>query len=142
MGEHFSSSSRDLVGSFLRTYSFSLSLPSLATPRLSSSEERLLPKLMPMLMPDMDMELFPQQQFLLQCVTLSPKRFARIGPSRPQEKFATPNMMKLLTPQSLNIVKRLSPPSASRPSSAIVGQDSKVVATGVVASPEVTVAHG
>merc|ERR1711964_677294 len=30
----------------------------------------------------------------------------------------------------------------SRHSSAIVGQDSKVVATGVVASPEVTVAHG
>merc|ERR1712236_144918 len=30
----------------------------------------------------------------------------------------------------------------SRHSSAIIGQDSKVVATGVVASPEVTVAHG
>merc|ERR1711887_219545 len=115
MGEHFSSSSRDLVGSFLRTYSISLSLPSLATPRLSSSEERLLPKLMLMLMPVMDMELFPQQLFLLQCVTLSQKKCARIGPLRPQEKFATPNMMKLLTPQSLNIVKRLSPPSASRP---------------------------
>merc|ERR1711962_1761284 len=89
---------------------FLLSLPSLATPRLSSSEERLLPKLMLMLMPVMDMELF-----LLQCVTLSQKKCARIGPLRPQEKFATPNMMKLLTPQSLNIVKRLSPPSASRP---------------------------
>merc|ERR1712212_799297 len=109
MGEHFSSSSRDLVGSFLRTYSFSLSLPSLATPRLSSSEERLLPKLMLMLMLVMDMELFPQLQFLLQCVTLSQKKCARIGPLRPQEKFATPNTMKLLTPPSLNIVKRLSP---------------------------------
>merc|ERR1711874_452825 len=30
----------------------------------------------------------------------------------------------------------------SRHSSAVVGQDSKVVATGIVASPEVTVAHG
>merc|ERR1711962_898191 len=94
---------------------FLLSLPSLATPRLSSSEERLLPKLMLMLMPVMDMELFPQQLFLLQCVTLSQKKCARIGPLRPQEKFATPNMMKLLIPPSLNIVKRLSPPSASRP---------------------------
>merc|ERR1712119_44586 len=31
------------------------------------------------------------------------------------EKVGTPNMMRLLTPPSLNIVKRLSPPSASRP---------------------------
>merc|ERR1711942_134921 len=77
-------------------------------------QKRLLPKLMLMLSQDMDMELFPQQQFLLQCVTLSQKKCARIGPLRPQEKFATPNMMKLLTPPSLNIVKRLSPPSASR----------------------------
>merc|ERR1711892_950734 len=62
----------------------------------------------------MDTELSPQLLFLPQCVALSPRKFARIEPLKPQDKFATPNMTKLLTPPSLNTAKRQSPPSVNR----------------------------
>merc|ERR1712098_290580 len=123
MGEHFSSSSRDLVGSFLHTLQSSLHILIMKIFAIIAFvgytqaflvRRELMLRLMPMLMLDMDMELLPPQQFLLQCVTLSQRKCARIEPLRPQEKFATLNMMRLLTPPSLNIVKRLSPPSANR----------------------------
>merc|ERR1712106_529290 len=119
-GDHFSSSSNNLVGSFL-LYSLNslqiLKMRFFAIIFCVASTQAFLVRREADAEAEadaMDTELFPQLLFLPQCVALSPRKLARIEPLKPQDRFATPNMTKLLTPLSLNTAKRPSPPSVNR----------------------------
>merc|ERR1711942_608110 len=123
MGEHFSSSSRDLVGSFLRTLQSSLHILIMkifAIIAFVGYTQAFLVRREADAKADADADAgygygaVAPAAVSAPVLTLSQRKCARIEPLRPQEKFATLNMMRLLTPPSLNIVKRLSPPSANR----------------------------
>merc|ERR1712002_351392 len=149
MGEHFSSSSRDLVGSFLRT--------------LQSSLHILIMKIFAIIA-----FVGYTQAFLVRRDADAGYGYGAVAPAAVSAPVCNSVPEKVCKDRTIETPRKVchtehdeivdttvtehceevittkceQVSTQSRHSSAIVGQDSKVVATGVVASPEVTVAHG
>merc|ERR1712002_730215 len=157
MGEHFSSSSRDLVGSFLRTLQniiHILIMKFFAIIAFVGYTQAFLVRREAA--PEADADAEPGYGY----AAVSPAAVsAPVCNSVPEKvckdrTIETPRKVchtehdeivdTTITEHCEGVIttKCEQTSTQSRHSSAIVGQDSKVVATGVVASPEVTVAHG
>merc|ERR1712112_286415 len=157
MGEHFSSSSRDLVGSFLRTLQSSLHILIMkifAIIAFVGYTQAFLVRREADAKADADADagygygaVSPAAVSAPVCNSVpekvckdrtieTPRKVCHTEHGEIVDTTITEHCEEVIT------TKCEQTSTQSRHSSAIVGQDSKVVATGVVASPEVTVAHG
>merc|ERR1712002_221097 len=157
MGEHFSSSSRDLVGSFLRTLQSSLHILIMkifAIIAFVGYTQAFLVRREADAKADADADagygygaVAPAAVSAPVCNSVpekvckdrtieTPRKVCHTEHDEIVDTTITEHCEEVIT------TKCEQTSTQSRHSSAIVGQDSKVVATGVVASPEVTVAHG
>merc|ERR1712013_83708 len=155
MGEHFSSSSRDLVGSFLHTWQnilHILIMKFFAIIAFVGYTQAFLVRREAA--PDADAEpgygygaVSPRAVSAPVCNSVpekvckdrtieTPRKVCHTEHDEIVDTTITEHCEEVIT------TKCEQTSTQSRHSSAIVGQDSKVVATGVVASPAVTVAHG
>merc|ERR1712013_321353 len=155
MGEHFSSSSRDLVGSFLHTWQnilHILIMKFFAIIAFVGYTQAFLVRREAA--PDADAEpgygygaVSPAAVSAPVCNSVpekvckdrtieTPRKVCHTEHDEIVDTTITEHCEEVIT------TKCEQTSTQSRHSSAIVGQDSKVVATGVVASPAVTVAHG
>merc|ERR1712106_758611 len=115
-GDHFSSSSYNLVGSFLLSSLNSLQILKMrffAILFCVASTQAFLVRREADAEAEADADAYGYGAVSPAAVS-APRKFARIEPLKPQDRFATPNMTKLLTPPSLNTAKRPSPPSVNR----------------------------
>merc|ERR1712243_445682 len=157
MGEHFSSSSRDLVGSFLRTLQSSLHILIMKIFSIIAFvgyTQAFLVRREADAKADADADagygygaVAPAAVSAPVCNSVpekvckdrtieTPRKVCHTEHDEIVDTTITEHCEEVIT------TKCEQTSTQSRHSSAIVGQDSKVVATGVVASPEVTVAHG
>merc|ERR1712002_1242339 len=157
MGEHFSSSSRDLVGSFLRTLQSSLHILIMkifAIIAFVGYTQAFLVRREADAKADADADagygygaVAPAAVSAPVCNSVpekvckdrtieTPRKVCHTEHDEIVDTTVTEHCEEVITTKCEQVSTQ------SRHSSAIVGQDSKVVATGVVASPEVTVAHG
>merc|ERR1712002_282420 len=157
MGEHFSSSSRDLVGSFLRTLQFIihfLIMKLFAIIAFMGYTQAFLVRREAAPEADADADagygygaVSPAAVSAPVCNSVpekvckdrtieTPRKVCHTEHDEIVDTTITEHCEEVIT------TKCEQTSTQSRHSSAIVSQDSKVVATGVVASPEVTVAHG
>merc|ERR1711970_1468066 len=157
MGEHFSSSSRDLVGSFLRTQQIIihfLIMKFFAIIAFVGYTQAFLVRRKAAPEADADADagygygaVSPAAVSAPVCNSVpekvckdrtieTPRKVCHTEHDEIVDTTITEHCEEVIT------TKCEQTSTQSRHSSAIVGQDSKVVATGVVASPEVTVAHG
>merc|ERR1712013_279066 len=157
MGEHFSSSSRDLVGSFLHTWQnilHILIMKFFAIIAFVGYTQAFLVRREAAPEADADAEpgygygaVSPAAVSAPVCNSVpekvckdrtieTPRKVCHTEHDEIVDTTITEHCEEVIT------TKCEQTSTQSRHSSAIVGQDSKVVATGVVASPAVTVAHG
>merc|ERR1712106_249788 len=119
MGDHFSSSSNNLVGSFLFSSLNSLKMRFFAILFCVASTQAFLVRREADAEAEADADAYgygavsPAAVSAPVCSSV-PGKVCKDRTIEPQDRFATPNMMKLLTPPSLNTAKRPSPPSVSR----------------------------
>merc|ERR1712013_826566 len=157
MGEHFSSSSRDLVGSFLHTWQnilHILIMKFFAIIAFVGYTQAFLVRREAAPEADADAEpgygygaVSPAAVSAPVCNSVPEKVCKDRTIETPRKVCHTEHdeiVDTTITEYCEEVIttKCEQTSTQSRHSSAIVGQDSKVVATGVVASPEVTVAHG
>merc|ERR1711970_1233359 len=157
MGEHFSSSSRDLVGSFLRTQQIIihfLIMKFFAIIAFVGYTQAFLVRREAAPEADADADagygygaVSPAAVSAPVCNSVPEKVCKDRTIETPRKVCLTEHdeiVDTTITEHCEEVIttKCEQTSTQSRHSSAIVGQDSKVVATGVVASPEVTVAHG